>query len=86
MKEYKEQFVHPQDQLVVIDYDVELDASGEETFHEKEYDVNALLKVIAEMRDVLLFECGVSADKVQSLFEQSGVSERVYSEFDISQD
>jgi len=68
---YNEVFVHQQDKLVVLD-------------GEKEYDVYALLKVIAELQEKLVFEYGEKMETIKYIFEQSGVSKKVFEEFDLS--
>jgi hypothetical protein len=68
---YKEVFVHDQDKLVVLD-------------GEREYNVYALLKVIAELQEKLVFEYGENTEKIKYIFEQSGVSKEIFEEFDLS--
>jgi len=69
-KVYNEKFIHPQDKLVVLDGD-------------KEYDVYALLKVVADLQEKLV-EYGEQYSNIKYVFEQAGVSKKVFEEFDLS--
>lgn len=70
-KVYNEKFIHEQDKLVVLDGDTE-------------YDAYALMKVIADLQELLVFKYGHDYSQIRYIFEQAGVSKKVFEEFDLS--
>jgi hypothetical protein len=70
-KVYNEKFIHPQDKLVVL-------------YGKTEYDAFALLRVIADLQELLVFKYGESDESVKYIFEQAGISKEVFEEFDLS--
>jgi len=70
-KVYNEKFIHPQNKLVVLDGNTE-------------YDALALMRVISELQELLVFKYGCDYSQIKYIFEQAGISKEVFEEFDIS--
>jgi hypothetical protein len=83
MRKYKQAKVY--DSLLVKAIEgTRLDEKGNLTENVVEYDVVALLKVIADLQDRLVFEYGENYETIQYIFEQAGVSKEIFEQFDLS--